>query len=164
MEPNRNSVHRYGLFLLLWGNFETLIDYLITTQLKITHLQGHIVCGGLQFGAKAAMLKSLLNIKSEPDKEGVRLISDVISSAERNFLIHGIPTFDKPSGDMFFSKRSVANNINVKVKSFTEDEMKEHLDKFIAAISRVEDHFGHSAEDFTDFIITARMLSYKSKT
>lgn len=163
MKPNRNSVYRYGLFLLQWGGFETLLDYLITRELNLKHRKGHILCAGLQFKAKSSILKSLLNDRETPDKVGVKLINDVVTSAKRNFLVHGIPTFDRLSGDLIFTKRIVDNKLKVSEKTFEEDDLYSHMDELICCIEKVEQHFQYSKDELLDFVVTARKLAINTE-
>lgn len=156
MEPDKEFVHSYGLFLLKWASFTTLIELILTKELGISHMKGHIICQTVSFGNQLNILKSLLYQKSPPDQVGPKMISGIVNYAKRNFLTHGLVNMDNETGNIVFSKRDVRTGFEIAELSFSNDDFKEHVANFLMKQQEIKTYFSISDEEIKNYISNAR--------
>ena len=58
---HHKAVYGLGMFILAWSVLEAHLEFLIARQLGLSPLDGSLVTAGLQFKARATLLKGLLH-------------------------------------------------------------------------------------------------------
>ncbi|MGE0775480.1 MAG: hypothetical protein AB7G25_12570 [Sphingomonadaceae bacterium] len=121
----------FGRFMAIWSEFEITIEVAITRLTKMNALDASIVLSGIQFGAKAEILKSLLSERGfEQSKSAVQKAIDI---GKRNALIHSVPSGDEKSMRFAFVRREVKNTYKVREWDMSAEEFNEQVEKFLRA-------------------------------
>jgi hypothetical protein len=139
---------RYGGFLLLWQTFELLIEVAIMRELRLSHEEVCIVCGGLNYAAKISILLALL--KRDPSKaEAMRALRHASQTAERNDFTHSFLTRGDTESDPMRLIRRVVKDGTYKVdgRPATKDDMQQHGDEFASMFERAANALGITESD-----------------
>ncbi len=161
----------YGHFMLVWAEFEAVIELGIMKQTGMDPIISQVVTSGLAFERRASILRSLLHIRSDPDdpndvaaKKAISLINSIAQEADRNHLIHGVPIGlqDKGGVRLGFVKRTTDQQFKGKwkemdAKSFTTLNIS--IDK---KTNELREFLGITDEDQRFFSNIGRILSNKS--
>jgi hypothetical protein len=78
----------YGLFMVNWSLFETILEFAITKRAGLNAVEGNIVTAGLAFERRASILRGLLAMNNKPEG-AIKLINEITQEARRNSIIHG---------------------------------------------------------------------------
>jgi len=95
LDPTTRCCAIVGLYLMHWGTMEAKLNESIRNGLKLTDLQGLVVCQNLHFKDKLNIVKSLLHVEFFKTKEQkhygklLRRIAD-LSIADRNAIAHDL--------------------------------------------------------------------------
>ena len=150
----------YGNFLAVWSTFDLVIEILIMRKLGIDEEANSIVCAGLGFGAKVAILCSLLN-RTEGNGESVAMIKKAQTLAERNSFAHGFFLIDREKAHFKLVKREVKDRYEVKIKELNYTLMVKHSTVFVTHMAAVQRHFSVVDDDLAEYTkrIEARALA-----
>jgi hypothetical protein len=146
--------HRhYGLFLQLWQTFELMVEMVIMRQLKLTHRQTSIVCGGINFQAKLSIALTLLKEDKKANEKPIAALSKARSEAERNDFVHSLLSHSRKLGILHLLRREVRPaGYSVDRRVMTPDTMREHGDKFADACEAVMVQLNISQDDIDAYV------------
>src|ERR1700683_2115233 len=145
----------YGLFIAVWAQFELTVEILVMRQLRLTPQEASIVCGGLSFGAKIHMLLSLLARDDTKNSDGILMLKQAQSFADRNSFAHGFlydeVKTDPPDGMLGYTasliKREIKYEYVAKIRALDVKTMAQHVTEFSQRHSDIKKHFAISEED-----------------
>lgn len=165
--PHNKELHAamqgaYGLFLMIWGVFETIIEVAIARQLGIDFLRGNIVTSGLAFERRASVLRSLLALHGERHAEPIKLITQIAQEASRNALIHGMVFVGEK--ELTFVKRDTSQELRVTEKTFSVEGLLKHVTSIRIKVEQLQPLLSVSDDDLHAFGTAARNLSKRSST
>jgi hypothetical protein len=119
-----------GWFYAVWSQTELNIDWTIGNILKITAEQTHALVAGMQFGRKAALLRSLLpnsSYSNAPELKGY--LTRIRRESLRNVFTHSL-IFSSP-GSVTFVHRSSQGEYSADGYQFTADQFVTHVKNFV---------------------------------
>jgi hypothetical protein len=143
----REFFGRYGSFIQLWQTYELMIEIAIMRQLRISVEENSIVCGGLNYSAKSAIILGLLK-RDGTKANAVSALRTAQQTSERNNFIHSFLTHSRVEPLMRLVRRSVRDgNYKVEWRDATKGGMQAHGDEFAAAFQRAADALDISESD-----------------
>ena len=129
IEQRTQVLHDFGAFMTLWSEFEMSLEVAIARRTGMTTIHASIVLGGLAFGAKPAILYSLIEEAGE-DPSITAKVRAVVDHARRNALVHGFMNAERAEEAVFsFSKREVKNAYRITHAEFTAEGFNQHFQK-----------------------------------
>jgi len=154
-------MHAYGLFLVMWSIFESLLDYLIERETKLDPLRAIIIISGLGFERKAGITRSLLSLDSK-NTDAIAAISKFITDAGRNGMIHGEVHLGLKHIE--FVKHKTDHSLKTSIKSFTAGELSALVGKMSTAMQVIQDLVGVQDDDLLRHSEIAKNFWNKSAT
>lgn len=140
----------FGRFYAVWTSLEITLDCAICKILKLPAEDGHVLFGPLEFGRKAAILRSLLpaaNYKNEEQIKG--LLTRIGKESLRNAFSHSF--IQSEATDVTFVHRSGQGQYSVTKHTFTADEFGHHVDSFVDLAQKFELALGLTQEEIDAF-------------
>jgi hypothetical protein len=101
-----------GFFVMGWSILEATIEVAIAKQLRLAPVTGSIVTAGLQFKARATLLKGLLNRDPVKNAEALLILGQIMNRGERNDLIHSVIGWE--GDELVFNRRKSDGSFKVK--------------------------------------------------
>jgi len=119
-----------GRFYAVWLATETNIDFVIGRLLKITAEQTHALLAGMQFGRKAALLRSLLTKSDYPNAADLKgYLTLIRKQSLRNVFTHSLLFSDADS--VTFVHRSSQDEYPAQGYKFTAEGFVRHVKEFV---------------------------------
>jgi hypothetical protein len=140
----------FGWFHAVWIATELNIDCAIGKILKIPPEQTHALVGALEFGRKAAILRSLLpksEYKNVPEIKG--LLTRIRKESLRNVFTHSFIASDEET--ITFIHRSSQGQYSATGYRFTADDFVAHVRDFVQLATDFEKALGISTAELGDF-------------
>lgn len=154
----------YGLFMINWSLFETVIEVAIMKRLQLHPLEGNIVTSSLTFQARSNILRSLLELDvSKEAKEAQKLISTVVQEAKRNAIAHG-QVFVAGSHHLRFIHRKTDAAISAKCIEVDADSMQKRASTLRENIIRLQELLSVSDDLMHEFGNISQRLAIKPVT
>src|SRR5262249_5930776 len=120
-----------GRFYAAWSRVEIVLDCAIWKVLGTTPEQAHAVVAGMEFGRKAAVLRSLLPGSQFKNVEQLKgILTRITKTSLRNIFSHSFMATDKDY--VMFIHRSSQGQYEVKLYKFTPEQFKTHVGDFLA--------------------------------
>ncbi len=152
---NREKVAKflqhYGDFFAFWSTFDLIIEIMIMRKLGIDEEETCIVCAGLGFGMKVAILKSLMN--RHPDSAAhVADIEKAQNLAARNSFAHGFFMLNRSTAEFKLIRRAVKDHYTATTKHYNDATMEKHTKDFIAHVNEMMKTFLITEDEIEDYI------------
>lgn len=148
--PLRSFYFDYGFFLDAYTAFETLLELLLKTELRLTNEETSITFSGVGFGLKAAILRSLL-ARNPVNAEKIRMIEEANKAAARNSFAHGFLVPNDGWTKFTLVRREVKEKYAATVKPMTPDTMEAHAKAFYDRVNELLSHCGLKHEDVSNY-------------
>ena len=130
-------------------------------QLALTPEKASTILSRLNFSSKLEMLISLLQA-DQSNEIVIKKLRRMVNEASRNHLVHSIAAM---RADKFrFIKREAKGKYEVKEKSFTLAEVRQHVLSFLSLANQLHAEFQVSEEDINAYIqhmlVSRRDIAY----
>ncbi len=120
----------FGWFYASWTAMELNVDFAICKCLKITPEQTHALVAGLEFGRKAALLRSLLPSSDYKNPEQLKgYLTRIAKESLRNVFTHSFIASDEHS--IQFIHRTSQGQYSSTGYKFTADNFCKHVKDFV---------------------------------
>jgi hypothetical protein len=140
----------FGKFYAVWSQVELNIDFAIGNILKASAEQTHALVAGMQFGRKAALLRTLLpnsNFSNVPELKGY--LTRIRKNSLRNVFTHSL-VFSNP-GSVTFVHRSSQGEYSADGYRFTADQFVTHVKDFVQLAADFEKALNIPYEELNSF-------------
>jgi hypothetical protein len=162
----------YGLFMVTWSHFDTILEIVIAQQTKIEPIHGVIMLSGLGFERKASIARSLLALRGDTYKAAISLINAMIAEASRNALIHGqVLAYKEKDGTeqdhmigLRFIKRDTDQVLKVTYRDHFGEDMVSKSQKLVNQCVELKNLFGITLDQVSEWINTSANLASKAGT
>ncbi len=141
----------YGDFFAFWSTFDLIIEILIMRKLGIDEEQTCIVCAGLNFGSKIAILTSLLSRHADCEPQ-VAMIKKAQTLAARNGFAHGFFLLNRQTAEFQLIRREVKDRYTATSKKYDHEKMRKHTNDFTAHVTELMKSFSVSEDDIEGYI------------
>jgi hypothetical protein len=142
-----------GAFYAAWSRAELVVDCAIWKILGTTQRQAHILVGAMEFGRKAAVLRSLLPRSNYKNLEQIKGLLTRISKSRRNEFSHSILA-SKPDLVRFIHRRAQGEYCATPYV-FSPAEFAQHVDDFRKLVLDFEKTLELSDKEIGDFASAA---------
>ena len=154
----------YGLFMVNWSLFETIIEVAIQKRLELHPIEGNIITSSLQFQARSGILRSLLALdKSAEAAEASKLIGTMVTDANRNAIIHG-HVHVNGDHELKFVHRKAAEKLSATSVVVDMNSMQLRASKLRISIMKLQSLLSVSNVDMQEFGNIGQILANKSST
>lgn len=160
--PSKAYLISYGLFMVTWSVFETILDVTIAREAGLKPPQSIIVTSGLGFERKASIARSLLALHKPQNEKAISLINKITQEASRNSLVHGIVFVGQNAIE--FIKCDTDQSLKVKSKKFKDDELASLVASICGMIDQLQIELSVSNEDLAKYGDSLKSLVTKAPT
>jgi hypothetical protein len=149
----------FGWFYATWTAMELDVDLAIGKILKITPEQTHALVAGLQFGPKAALLRSLLPSSDYKNVEQLKgFLTRVTKESLRNVFTHSFIVSDAEG--VAFVHRKNQTVYSAEAFKFKSEDFCKHVKAFVQLAADFEAALGfaegNETGDFAAMAIPAK--------
>jgi hypothetical protein len=143
----------YGAFLLLWQEFELMMEIAIMRELNLTADVGSALCASLAFQAKFSTLLALLR-RDQSNKSKIAAVKTAQKVAKRNAFVHGFILNLKEDPRIRLVNRTNRNG-KYKVTSTAVGmlSMVNHAAEFMEAFEAAGESLGISIADIDAYLL-----------
>lgn len=148
-EKGKDALMSLGFFVVGWSILEGGLEVAIAKQLGLSARNASIVTAGLQFKARATMLKGLLNRDPEKNAAAIETLNKIMNRGERNDLLHSLVQWD-PEG-LVFDRRRSDGQFRVKRVHYSREDLMVLAIEFSALSLELKKHLGITDKDHAGF-------------
>lgn len=152
----------YGLFMLAWSAYESLLDVFIEKEAKLDPLHAIVIISGLGFERKASIARTLLSLRQPKASEAIKLINKIANEASRNSVVHGKVYENEDS--ITFRRYDTDQTIKTKIKTFKGQKLLCLAQDILDLAEKLQAELSISEEELEQHGKTAKILTNKFLT
>jgi hypothetical protein len=155
---SQNFYAMLGGFHAAWSRAEIVLECAIWKILGTTPEQAHILLAAMEFGRKAAILKSLLPGSNHSNQEKIKGCLTRITKSRRNAFSHSILA----SGDssVTFVHRTAQGEYLATLHKFTPKSFATHVDDFRGLVLEFQKTVGLTDREVARFAAASSSLVF----
>jgi hypothetical protein len=145
-----------GAFYSTWQSVEITMDWAIGQFLKMPDEETHLLTGGMEFGRKAILLRTLVSRSDRKNKgEIIKHLSFIQNGSKRNIFAHSFCR--SPNDGVIFVQRSNHGVYKATEHAFSRAEFEAHVNKFVETAQAFERELAMTRESIEKFAAAAIM-------